>query len=210
MFAGSRGKESLFQQSIHKSTEFLDQALRLATRAVGLDPNDGLTHAKLANVHLDGLSYGRGSHAIAAEEMEIALRLDPNDPDLMVLRALQYTYSGQAPAALRLVEKAEQLNSSIPNWYVSNRGFALFELHQYAAAAETFERVTSPAHWDHYYLAACYANMGTAAEAHRKIAKAVEQFPDLRRSYLVSRSWYMDPAQLEHLLDSLGRAGMPA
>jgi TolB-like protein/DNA-binding SARP family transcriptional activator len=204
--AGRKGKESLFQ----RSTELLDQALCLATRAVALDPYDGLTHAQLAYVHLYGLSHGCGSHAIAAEEMDIALRLNPNDPDLMVLCALQYTYSGQSGAALRLVERAEQLNPSIPNWYGSNRAFALFELRRYAEAAEALERVTSPAHWDHYYLAACYANMGRSSEAHQQITKTIERFPDLTLSYLAPTTWYADPVDLEHLLDSLGKAGMPA
>ena len=204
--AGSKGKESLFQ----RSTELLDQALCLATRAVALDPYDGLTHAQLANVHLYGLSHGCGSHAIAAEEMDIALRLNPNHPDLMVLCALQYTYSGQPGAALRLVDRAEQLNPRIPNWYASNCAFALFELRRYAEAAEALERVTSPAHWDHYYLAACYVNMGRSSEARQQITKTIEQFSDLTLSYLATTSWYADPVDLEHLLDSLGKAGMPA
>ena len=204
--AGCKGKQSLFQ----RSTELLDQALCLATRAVTLAPYDGLTHAQLAYVHLYGLSHGCGSHAIAAEEMDIALRLNPNDPDLMVLCALQYTYSGRPGAALRLVDRAEQLNPRISNWYVSNRAFALFELRRYAEAAEALGRVTSPAHWDHYYLAACYANMGRSSEARQQITKTIEQFPDLTLSYLAPTTWYADPVDLEHLLDSLGKAGMPA
>jgi len=93
---------------------------------------------------------------------------------------------------------------------VSNRAFALFELRRYAEAAEALGRVTSPAHWDHYYLAACYANMGRSPEARQQITKTMEQFPDLTLSYLAPTTWYADPVDLEHLLDSLGKAGMPA
>jgi len=183
--------------------------MSLARRAVALDPNESLTHEALAIVHLDGLSHGRGSHAVAARELETALRLNPNNPDLMMSRALQCTYSGQAGVALRLVEKAERLNPSLPNGYLSNRGFALFQLRRYAEAAEALERVTSPAHWDHYYLAACYANLGRQNEARLQIAKTVEKAPFLTLSSFSLRSWYADPVDLEHALDGLRKAGLP-
>jgi len=205
LLARYKGEDSLFRQS----TETIDQALLMASRAVALDPNNSLTHASLAVVHLHGLSYGRGSHTVAAHELETASRLNPNDTYVMVSRALQYTYSGQADAALRLIEKAERLNPSCPNWYLSSRGFALFELHRYAEAAETFERVTSPAHWDHYYLAACYANLGRLSDARPQVAKTIEKAPFLTMSSFPRRSWYADSEGLHHALDGLRRAGLP-
>jgi TolB-like protein/DNA-binding SARP family transcriptional activator/Flp pilus assembly protein TadD len=207
LLARSKGHESLFHA--HPSAELVDEALLLARRAVALDPNDSLTHNALAIVHLDGLSHGRGSHAVAAQELETALRLNPNNPDLMMSRALQCTYSGQASVALRLVEKAERLNPSLPNGYLSNRGFALFQLRRYAEAAEALERVTSPAHWDHYYLAACYANLGRQFEARLQIAKTLEKAPYLTLSSFRLRCWYSDSVDLEHALDGLRKAGLP-
>ena len=208
--AGAKAAASMFQRSKQRAAELLDEAQCLAARAVVLDPNDSLTHAERAYVHLCGLGHARGSHAVAAEEMDKALRLNPNEPDLMVRRALQYTYSGKATAALRLIEKAEQLIPSIPNWYLSSRGFALFELRRYPEAAAALEQVTSPAHWDHYYLAACYANMGRRSEAQSQITKTIERFPDLTLSYLGPRTWFTEPDELEHLLGSLSQAGMPS
>jgi len=207
--AGAKGTESMFQRSMQRAAKLLDEAQSLAARAVVLDPCDSSTHAELAYVHLCGLGHGRGSHTAAAEELDKALRLNPNEPDLMALRALQYAYSGQAAAALRLVEKAVQLNPSIPNCYLSIRSFALFELRKYPEAAAALERVTSPAHWDHYYLAACYANMGRQIDAQRQVAKTIERFPDLTLSYLGPRTWFAENADPEHLLASLSLAGMP-
>jgi TolB-like protein/tetratricopeptide (TPR) repeat protein len=205
LLADYKGHESLF----HQSSEVIDQTLSMARRAVTLDPNNSLTHAALAAIHLDGLSHGRGSHAVAAQELEAASRLNPNEPRIMVQRALQYTYSGQPDAALLLMEKAERLNPSCSNWYLSNRGFALFELYRYAEAAETFERVTSPAHWDHYHLAACYANLGRLSDARLQIAKTIEKAPFLTVSSFRRRSWYASSDDLQHALDSLRRAGLP-
>ena len=204
--AKSKGHQSLFGQS----TELFHQAVSLARKAIAIDPDDGFTHGALGAVQLDGLTHGVGSHAIAAQELETALRLNPNDPDLMVNRALQYTYSGQPDAALRLVERAERLNPSLPNHYLSNRGFALFELHQYDEAAEAFKAVTSPAHWDHYYLAACYAYLGREREARRHVARAIEKAPFLTLSSLSRRTWYADSVDREHLLEGLRNARLAA
>jgi TolB-like protein/DNA-binding SARP family transcriptional activator/Tfp pilus assembly protein PilF len=204
--AMSKGRQSLFEQS----TELFDQAVSLARKAVAIDPDDGLTHGALGYIQLDGLTHGVGSHGIAAQELETALRLNPSDPHLMVCRALQYTYSGQAEVALRLVEKAERLNPSLPNNYLSNRGFALFELQRYEEAAEAFKAVTSPAYWDHYYLAACYAYLGQKCEARRHLAKAVEKAPYLTLSWLSCRVWYADSVDREHLLEGLRNAGLAA
>ena len=206
LLAISKGHQSLFEQS----TELFNQAVSLARKAIAIDPDDGITHSALGKVQLDGLTYGVGSHAIAMQELEIALRLNPNDPDLMLNRALQYTYSGQADAALRLVVKAERLNPSLPNRYLSNRGFALFELHRYEEAAEAFKAVTSPAHWDHYYLAASYAYLRQEREARRHVAKVVEKAPYLTLSSLSCRSWYADSVDREHLLEGLRNAGLAA
>jgi adenylate cyclase len=206
LLAGSRSHESLFVQS----AELVDEAMSLARRAVALDPGDSSTHRMLATVYLDGLSCGRGSHAVAARELDMALRLNPHDPNVMVNRALQYTYSGQPAAALRLVEKAERLSLTLQNCYLSNRGFALFELRRYAEAIDALERVTSPAHWDHYYLAACYAKLGRQSEARLQIAKVIDSAPFLTLGSFTRRSWYLHSADLEHLLDGLQKAGLPA
>ena len=205
MLARSKSHESLFGQS----AELVDEAMSLARRAVALDPSDSSTHRMLATVHLGGLTHGRGSHAVAAQELDMALRLNPNDPDVMVNRALQYTYSGQPAAALRLVEKAERLSLTVQNGYLSNRGFALFELRRYAEAVDALERVTSPAHWDHYYLAACYANLGRQSEARLQIAKAIDKAPFLTLNSFARRSWYLRSADLEHALDGFQKAGLP-
>jgi adenylate cyclase len=85
----------------------------------------------------------------------------------------------------------------------------LFELRRYAEAVDAFERVTSPAHWDHYYLAACYATLGRQSEARLQIAKAIDKAPFLTLDSFARRSWYLRSADLEHALDGFEKAGLP-
>jgi TolB-like protein/cytochrome c-type biogenesis protein CcmH/NrfG len=192
-----------------RSIETLDQAIELASRAVALDPNDALTHSVLGSVHLAGLSRGHGSISVATQEMETALRLNPNDADYMIRRAMLHTYSGKPELAIRLIDAADRLNPIVPDWYLSNRGFALFGLHRCEEAAAAFMRVTRPARWDHYYLAAAYAHLGKLTEARRQIEKALECAPFLTLDGITRGEWYTEESDLAYLLDGLRKAGLP-
>jgi tetratricopeptide (TPR) repeat protein len=191
------------------SLEALQQALALANRALARDPNDALTHSALGSVHLAGLARGSGSIGVATQEMETALRLNPNDADYMVRRAMLYTYSGKPELAIALLDTAERLNPIVPDWYLSNRGFALFGLHRCEEAAAAFVRVTRPARWDHYYLAAAYAHMGKMIEARGQIAKALERAPFLTLDGIAKGEWYTEESDRAYLLDGLRKAGLP-
>jgi adenylate cyclase len=104
--------------------------------------------------------------------------------------------------ALPLLDKAALLN-------LANRAAAFYGLQNYADAAEAFERITSPAYWDHGYLAACYAQLGRPADARSRIARALELAPHLTLKHVSDREWYSRQADLEHLLDALRKAGLP-
>ena len=110
---------------------------------------------------------------------------------------------------LPLLDKAALLNPILPNWYLANRAAAFYGLQNYADAAEAFERITSPAYWDHGYLAACYAQLGRPADARSRIARALELAPHLTLKHVSDREWYSRQADLEHLLDALRKAGLP-
>jgi adenylate cyclase len=197
--------DSLYQ----KSPKQLNEALAMAKRAVALDPNDSWCHSALGNIHLNGLSFGCGSHVLALQEFEIALRLNPNEPDHMVQLAQAYIYTGRPDAALRLIDRAAQLNPALPDVYLCNRGFASYALRRYLEAAQAFERMASPAYWDHYFLAACYAQLSRMPEARQQIAKAIELAPHLTIRHLVANNWYSDSAELDHLIDGVRKAGLP-
>jgi len=77
-------------------------------------------------------------------------------------------------------------------------------------AAEVFEAVTSPAHWDHYYMAACYAYLGREREARRHVSRTIEKAPFLTLSSLSRRTWYADSVDREHLLEGLRNARLAA
>jgi hypothetical protein len=69
--------------------------------------------------------------------------------------------------------------------------------------------MASPAYWDHYFLAACYAQLSRMPEARQQIAKAIELAPHLTIRHLVANNWYSDSAELDHLIDGVRKAGLP-
>jgi adenylate cyclase len=188
-----------------RSDDHLDRALKLANDAVALDPNDSWAHCALGYINLKRRSYD-----LAAYYFRKAMRLNPNEPDYVAFCALHHVCTGRPDLAIQLMDKAELLNPCVPHWYLSHRGYALHALRRYDEAAQSFERQTPRPYWDTCFLAACYTQLGRAAEARGCIADALREMPDLVSTALAERIPHMDPSDVEHLLEGLRQAGFPA
>lgn len=133
-----------------------------------------------------------------------------HEPDYVAFCALHHVCTGRPDLAIQLMDKAELLNPCVPHWYLSHRGYALHALRRYDEAAQSFERQTPRPYWDTCFLAACYTQLGRAAEARGCIADALREMPDLVSTALAERIPHMDPSDVEHLLEGLRQAGFPA
>jgi TolB-like protein/DNA-binding SARP family transcriptional activator len=187
------------------SDEHLERARQLAERATVLDPNDSWAHCARGYINLKRRSYD-----LAAEDLDEAMRLNPNEPDHIAFRALHHVFTGSAESALQLLQRAERLNPYVPHWYRAHRGYALYSQRRYAEAAQSFERQLPRPYWDTCFLAACYARLGRSADARARMAEALQQMPGLSLDLFAARMPYAEPAALAHLLDGLRGAGLRA
>ena len=183
----------------------LDRALESAVKAVTLDDSDAVCHCALGMIYLYTKSFD-----LARLQLDRAIELNPNDPDLVVHRGALETYSGQPQAALDLFDRAERLNPRPPNWYRHHRGMALYGLGQYAEASAAFERMIVRPKYVVRYLAASYAQSGRPAEARATAAAALNMEPgfNLRRYAVVEP--YKSSADLDHMMAGMRNAGLPA
>ena len=60
----------------------------------------------------------------------------------------------------------------------------------------------------HIQLAAIYSIMGQYEDARKHLAEVLLIYPKLNSEYLRKTTFFKDPAQLEHLLDALRKAGL--
>ena len=181
------------------------RVLAMANKAVALDPNNSWSHCALGVARVVN-----GSLAASASHFETAMRLNPNDPDLIKWCSVYHLYSGDFSTAHDMMTAAERLNPLPPPWYVNGTAAVEYGLRHYAAAAQLLESLGNDTfYWDHCYLAACYVRLGKLSEAQQEIAKALRLKPNLTIKRLAVAEPYAKLADLEHLLDPLRKAGLP-
>jgi adenylate cyclase len=184
----------------------MEQAVRLAKKALAIDDSLADTHVLLGNIFLMKRQFKR---AMAASEM--AISLNPNGADVNALLGLMLRYLGRAEEAIEVLEKAMRLNPIPPAWYLYNLGdaYRLVEMHE--KAVESFKEALNkdPNYllaW--IYLATTYSQMGREEEA-RDAAQAVLR---LHRKFNVDRYArrlpYKDQDCIERIVDALRKAGL--
>src|SRR5262249_39031260 len=141
---------------------------------------------------------------------ETALRMNPNDPDLMMWSAAYYNVAGEFHLADSMIRAAERLNPLPPAWYRNAKAITEYGLRHYAAAAELLESQGSDKLWWSYcYLAACYQRLGDTQEAKRQVAMALTLRPTSTIKELAAAEPYTNADDLEHLLEPVRQAGLP-
>jgi TolB-like protein/tetratricopeptide (TPR) repeat protein len=186
------------------SANQLDRAMAMANRAVTLDPNNAWAHCALGFAKL-----ASGSVPASRPHFETALRLNPNDPDLMMWCVNHFIYSGEFDTAESIIKTCERLNPLPPAWYGAVKGIAEYNLHRYASAAQLIEALRDKEWWLHCYLAASYQRLGKTLEARRAVEVALKARPTLTVRELAALETYVRADDLQHLLEPARAAGLP-
>src|SRR6516164_6848222 len=115
-------------QSYLRTREGYTEVIRLANRALELDPRFGLVAALAGNAHMNNVLYGYAidpqfERKEAVRLLRFASSLDDDDAEILVRAALTSAYMvGDCESGIELADRAVALN---PNSYHawSNRGF---------------------------------------------------------------------------------------
>ena len=188
------------------SADRYERAIALANKAVALDPNNSWSHCALGLATLWGRSL-----AAAASHIETALRLNPNDADQLMMCSNYYFFAGQFDEQRRLILRAKKLNPLPPSFYRLMEGMNEYYQRHYETAAQLLERVgPNPNYWVYCWLAACYVKLGKITEARNEIAKALKLKGTLTIRAIVAGSPFAKADDLNHYLEPLREAGLPA
>jgi TolB-like protein len=124
-----------FNQWSCQAWERWDEKERLAylyaSRAAELDEDDATVQVVLARVFIYRRRFDEAAHHV-----ERALRLNSNDPDVLVHSAMCLAFLGEPGRALTLTRKARRVDPNPPPWYLAIEAVALFLLGRHAEAAE--------------------------------------------------------------------------
>lgn len=184
----------------------LSQLLQAARAAITIDDSDFTAHFVLS---LGALWVGE--HARALSEAQKSFEHNPSSIEALFACGAALDFSGKPDEALPLYERALQLSPRHPRLAVFSTMLARAQLNarQHEASANTATKaiesrpdLVEP----HLILASCLAHLDRqpeAAEIYQAAKRLRPQGVDLPASW----SRYAEPANLQHLLEGLGKAG---
>jgi adenylate cyclase len=184
-----------------------EEAYDLAQKAVTLDPRYPNAHFALGLVCM---WTRRSERAIAA--FEEAIKFNPSFAAAHVLLGQMYLYAGRREETIEQAEKGIRLSPSDPRlfiWLPALAG-AHYQLRHYAEAVEAGRRSWSlNRNWPHglRYVVAGLGQLGRIKEAQAPLAELKRMDANLEFSASVLRRNWPDPADVDHLLNGLRKAG---
>ncbi len=191
----------------------LAESFIAAKRADEIDDQDSRVQTALGVAYIFQRNLNKAKH-----HFEIALKLNPNDTRVLVYYSRQAVFDGDTEKAVELCHRALNLNPY--GKYGYNLGIACFVAREYQQTIELLDGIRNPPATILALLAASYAMAGDTAKAastyarFREAAKVCTVLAGLKRpedwqGFFSARWPFRSPEELEHLLDALGRAGLP-
>jgi TolB-like protein len=188
----------------------LARAEELARKTLAVDDSNAEAYCLLSVVYMS-----RRQHDKAVEYGERALALAPNFTDITATIAIPFMYSGRAEEAIELVRNAMRLSPYYPAWYLPVLGFAYRFTGQYEEAIALLEmwraRANPRSALPHLFLAITYEEAGRGEEAQLAVAEILKRNPKASITfYLKAKTFpYKDQADIDKVVDSLRKAGLP-
>ena len=187
-----------------------ERAAALARQAISLDSTLPGAYQTLAYVHLLQKEFDQ-----AVVEARRAVVLDPNDADACITLGEVLSCAGEPQEAIRLIEKALQLDPHYPPSYLFALGQAYYLLERYEEAIVAYKRLLTrnPNHTRSYlFLALLSYEVGRKEEAQAALQTFLQQNPTYSLERWKSVIPYKDRAIVERwatiLQDLQGRAGL--
>jgi Tfp pilus assembly protein PilF len=186
---------------------------RMAARAVAIDDSDSRTHTAMALACLF-----KSEFAEARDHFETALRLNPNDTRVLAYYSRHAVLAGEPRQGIEMIHRALHLNPF--GKYNTYLGSAEFVARHYDEAVDRLRNVRDPSPTVLALLAASFAQLDRTDEAKSTcehyliIAKSTPMLRRLQdvanwRDFFVARWPFRREEDLEHLLASLRKGGIP-
>ena len=179
-------------------------AVEAAHTAHALDENDSECHRILAVICLL-----RKDLEMARYHQGRALALNPNDDRIVAQNGVLLTWLGRGEEGADWIESAMRLNPYHPERYWNHLGRAHFVARSYQRAIDAFKHRSVPNYTHHAFLAACYAQLESPAEAKVQAKTVLSLCPEFSAATYLGTLTYATDSDREHHRDALHKAGLP-
>ena len=180
----------------------IGRALTHALAATGLDPQHAYARCWLAIVH-----FFRGENEKFEREAQLALSLNPNDPETLADIGHYYAFMGEFERGTELSRRAQQLNPLHPSWYHFSFARLYYNQRKYEQTIAELQKAGLPHfYWANLLTAAAKGQLGLP-DAGEALARVFEIKPNFS-ARVELRKWNAAPLDLEHILEGLRKAGL--
>lgn len=180
----------------------IGRALVHALAATRLDPQNAYARCWLAIVH-----FFRGENQRFETEAQLAVALNPNDPETLADIGHYYAFMGEFERGVELSRRAQQLNPLHPGWYYFSFVRKHYDARDYQQVIADVENIGLPDfYWGVMFMAAAQGQLG-APDAAASIARIFQLKPDFS-AHAELRKWNAAPADLAHIVEGLRKAGL--
>ncbi len=180
----------------------IGRALVHALAATQLDPQNAYARCWLAIVH-----FFRGENEKFEAEAQLALDLNPNDPETLADVGHYLAFMGEFERGVALSRRAQALNPLHPGWYYFSFARLHYNQRAYEETLADVQRVGLPNfYWTHLLNAACKGQLG-----HGDADRSVAAIHDLKPNFSARdelKKWNAAPNDMAHILDGLKKAGV--
>ncbi len=195
---------------INQWSESAEHSLRLhsemARRAVALDDGEPFAHCQLGFAYL----WAR-QHELAIAEGEKAIVLDPNFAQGHFDLGWFFHYAGRQAETIDACETGIRLDPHYSDVCLHILALSYFQLGRYDDAVGTLKRrlIRNPdTDTSRVLLASCYGHVGRTEEARAEWEQVFRINPDYSLEHRRKVLPYKNPADFEHVVDGLRKAGL--
>lgn len=187
--------------------DVIEIARHHAVRVRDLAPNDPLTyrlHCRLATV--------TGAFEESKRHADRALRLDPNNADLIMATALNELFAGDISNGHQFLENILEVHSDTAHLAEITRMWMClthFLMGDPTSAKATASEISGLDFMKNLLLAACHAALGEETPARARVAALLAEVPGFSVSRFGFLKCFRDPERAKRLRDALLKAGVP-
>lgn len=181
----------------------IERALAMALKAVELDPQSAYARCWLSIVHFFRKDFGKFE-----TEMQRALDLNPNDPEILAEAGHYYSFKGDFDRGIEFSRRAQELNPLHPGWYHFAYALLHYRQHRYEEMIVDVQRISMPHFfWPHLLDAAALGQLSRIDEARAALAMMRQRKPGVSPTVEMQK-WNFLQRDLDHVLEGLRNAGL--
>jgi len=151
----------------------------------------------------------------AIENGEKAVRINPNDPEWLVVLAVIMHFNGNFDESIALMKNAMRLCPYYPAYFLRVLSMSYFSAGRYKEGLAASELLLARAQkgefsplWAHLYLAEAYIGLGRDQEARAHAEEVLKIDPNYSLADVRKLYFYRDPSHSERHIDALRKAGL--